>query len=163
MLENSLNTDFPAGSQLSLTRTGDFLALFVTDSSGVSVVRPLSTNCIFSNIYGEQPVHVGTQTQISKTGNSGDSIVSSLSETATEVVAMGYDDRGLTTRDGTHTHFQITFLATRKTSVNLVTQQMKDIMKFQQAQGYGVVRDRNVIIEGTGTAQISGMLFTPPQ
>jgi hypothetical protein len=98
--------------------------------------------------------------EVSKTGDSGASVSGNDAETVTETVILGYDDSGLTTKDGTHSHFQISFLLVRKSSVNLVTQKFKDTLKLQGA-GYGVIHDQNVLLQGSGTGQISGVLFVP--
>jgi hypothetical protein len=158
LLENSLNTNFPSGAQLVVTRTGPFLRLMIADSTGTNIVQNLTSNLLLGTIGGEQPVHAGSQIVISKTGNSGASI--SGNAVVTEVDVLGYDDTGLATKDGTHTKFNVNFLFIRKSSSNLVTQQIKDAIKFQ-GFGTGTIRDQNVILQGSGSAKISGVLFVP--
>jgi hypothetical protein len=160
LLENSFNTTFPSGSQLVVTRTGAFLRLMIVDSTGTNIVLDLSSNLFVGTVFGEQPVHTGSQTMISKTGNSGTAISANAVDAFTEVVVLGYDDTGLTTKDGTHTKFQVNCLLVRKSSSNLVTQQIKDSVKFQ-GNGTGTIRDQNVILQGSGSATISGVLFVP--
>ena len=160
LLENSLNTTFPSGSKLVVTRNGSYLRLFVADSTGTNIVQDIFTN-LFLGITAGQPVHAGSQTVISKTGNSGASVSANAVDTVTEIIVLGYDDTGLATKDGTHTKFEVTCLLARKSSSNLVTQQIKDMIKFQ-GFGNGAIRDQNVILQGSGSATISGILFLPP-
>jgi hypothetical protein len=79
-------------------------------------------------------------------------------DTVTETMVLEYDDTGLTTRDGTHTKFSISCLLVRKSSENIVTHGIKDTITFQGA-GDGIIRDQNVILQGTGSAKISGVLM----
>ena len=160
LLENSFNTTFPSGSQLVVTRSGPFLRLMIADSTGTNIVQDLTSNLFLGTIAGEQPVHAGSQTVISKTGSSGASISGNAVDTFTEVDVLGYDDTGLTTKDGTHTKFDVDCLLVRKSSSNLVTQQIKDAIKFQGA-GTGTIRDQNMILQASGSASISGVLFVP--
>ena len=162
LLENTFSTNFPAGSQLVIDRFAEFYHLWVADSTGTNVVLDLSTNVFIGSILGEPSAHAGTQTMISKTGNSGESVSGNLAETVTQTVILGYDDSGVATLDGTHTKFEITFLVARKTSENLVTQQIKDTLKFSPGVGSGLVRDQNVILQGTASATVTGVLNPPP-
>lgn len=159
LLENSLNTTFPSGSQLVVTRNGPFLRLYVADSTGTNIVQDVFTNLFLATIGEEQPVHAGSQTEISKSGNSGTSFSGNVVDTTTETLGLNYDDSGLTTRDGTHTKFNVIFLVTWKSSENLTNQQIKDSIKLQGV-GNGTIRGQNVILQGSGSAAISGVLFT---
>jgi hypothetical protein len=162
LLENTFSTNLPSGSQLVVHRFGEFQFLSVVDSTGTNVVLDLSTNVFIGAVFGEQPPHAGTQTTIAKTGNAGESFSGNLTETVTQTVILGYDDSGVATQDGTHTKFEITFLLVRKTSQNLVTQQIKDTLKFSPGVGSGIVRDQNVILQGTASATVTGFLNPPP-
>jgi hypothetical protein len=162
LLENTFSTSLPAGSQLVINRVSEFYFISVVDSTGTNVVLDVSTNVFIGSIQGEQPVHNGTRTTISKTGNAGESFSGSLAETVTQTVILGYDDSGVATQDGTHTKFEVTFLLVRKTSENLVTQQIKDTLKLSQGIGSGIVRDQNVILQGTASATVTGVLNPPP-
>lgn len=162
LLENTFSTSLPSGSQFVIGRTGEFYHLAVVDSTGTNSVLDLSTNVFMGSIFGEQPAHAGMQTLISKTGNAGDSVSGNLAETVTQTVVLGYDDSGVATQDGTHTKFEVTFLVVRKTSQNLVTQQIKDTLKFSPGVGSGIVRDQNVLLQGTVSATVTGVLNRPP-
>jgi hypothetical protein len=162
LLENTFSTNLPSGSQLVVHRFGEFQFLSVVDGSGTNVVLDLSTNVFLGSVFGEQPPHAGMQTVISKTGNAGDSVSGNLTETVTQTVILGYDDSGVATQDGTHTKFEVTFLLVRKTSQNLTTQQIKDTLKFSSGVGNGIVRDQNVILQGTASATVTGFLNPPP-
>jgi len=160
MIENSFGVTLAADAKIVIDRTGPVYRLWVTDGTGTNTVMNLGTNVFIAAAGVEQPVHSGTQTLISKTGASGASASGNLTETVTQEVVLVYDDTGLTTQDGTHTKFNISFLAVRKTSENLVTQQIKDKVKLHGV-GNGMVRDQNVILQGNGSAIITGILFVP--
>jgi len=160
LLENSFNTNLPNGAQLVLSRSGPFYRLWVTDVTGTNIVLNLITNFFIGTIANEQPVQAGLQTTITKTGNAGESVSANAAYTVTEAVVLGYDDTGLPTRDGTHTKFNVTFLLTRKSSENHVTQQFKDTVKLQGV-GNGIIHDQNVILQGTASASVSGVLAAP--
>jgi hypothetical protein len=158
LLENSLNTTFPAGSQLVLSRVGDFISLDLVDASGTNIVQSLSTNLIMGTIFGEQPVRSILETVTTQTGPSGSSASNIESETLTDNEVITYDDTGLTTRDGTHSQFQITFLLVDKSSQS--NGKLKDAVKLQGV-GYGTIRGQNVMIQGTGGATITGKIILP--
>jgi hypothetical protein len=160
LLENSLNTTFPTGSQLVLSRVGNFISIDLTDASGTNIVQPLSTNLVFGVMGGEQPVHSDVQTVMTKNTISSRSVSATESETVAETQILNYDDTGLTTGDGTHSQFQITFLLVRKSSEDLVAGKIKDEVKMQGI-GYGTIRGQNVIIQGSGAATITGELVVP--
>jgi len=160
MIENSFGVSLPSDAKIVIDRPGSFYRLWVTDGTGTNTIMNLGTNVFIANAGGEQPVHAGTQTLISKTGSAGASGSGNLTETVTQEVVLVYDDTGLTTQDGTHTKFNISFLVVRKTSENLVTQQIKDKVKLQ-GLGNGMVRDKNVILQGNGSVTITGVLFVP--
>jgi hypothetical protein len=160
MIENSFAVSLPAGSKIVIDRPGSFYRLWVTDATGTNTVMSLGTNVFIAAAGGEQPVHARMQTLISKTGNAGASVSGNLSETATQMIVLVYDDTGLTTQDGTHTKFSMSFLVVRKTSENLVTQQIKDKVKLHGI-GNGMIRDQNVILQGNASATITGVLFAP--
>lgn len=160
LLENSFSTNFPVGAQLRASRLGLHVELFVTDSSGTNVIQNLSTNCYLGFFADGVSLDSGILTRVTKSGSSGTSTNSNHSDTFTEMVVLSYNDSGLTTGDGTHTHFQANCLLTRKSSENVVTRETKDSVKFQGA-GYGVIRDKRVIVQASGTAEISGVLFIP--
>jgi len=160
MIENSFGVSLASDAKLVIDRPGSFYRLWVTDGTGTNSAMNLGTNVFIATAGEAQPVHEGTQTLISKTGNAGASTSGNLSETATQEIVLVYDDTGLTTQDGTHTKFNMSFLVVRKTSRNLVTQQIKDKVKLQGI-GNGIVRDQNVILQGNGSAAITGVLFAP--
>lgn len=155
-VENSFNTNFPAGAQLTLSRNPVGFSIAVTDSSGANVWLNLSTNCFVGMFSGASPLYAGVRTDIFTTNNAGPSESGNDSETMTECVILGYDDAGLATRDGTHTHFQITCLLTGKSSQDLVSNKLKETVKLQ-GNGYGMLRGQNVILQGSATAQLSGI------
>ena len=160
MIENSFGVSLPSDAKLVLSRNGPFYYLWVTDGTGTNTIMNMITNVSVGPIVDDQPVHVGTQTLISKSGTSGASISGNLTETVTQTVLLAYDDTGLTTQDGTHTGFYVTFLVVRKTSQNLVTRGVKDTVKFQGV-GNGIIRGQNVILQGTAGATVTGVLNPP--
>ncbi len=161
LLENSYNTTFPSGAQLVVSRASDFYQVVVADSTGTNIVLSPGGVCFIGAVGDAQPVRDGSQTTISKTGKSGISLTSNSTETVTDTVVLGYDDSALTTQDGTHTKFEITCLLVRKSSANLATQQIKDSVKLQGVGG-GIIRDQNVILQASGSANISGVLLFVP-
>ena len=160
LLENSFNTNLPSGAQIVLSRSGPFYQLSVADGTGTNVILNVSTNVFIGTVANEQPVHAGLQTTITKTGAAGESISANAAYSVTEIVVLGYDDTGLPTRDGTHTKFFMNFLLVRKSSENHVTQQFNDTVKLQGV-GNGIIRDQNLILQGTASASISGVLAAP--
>jgi hypothetical protein len=48
----------------------------------------------------------------------------------------------------------------RKSSQDLVNQKMKDAINLVGI-GFGTIRDQNVVLQGTGSATITGVLFVP--
>jgi hypothetical protein len=160
LLENSFNTNYPAGTQLVLSRVGDFVFIYLADATGTNIVQPLSTNLIFGTYAGEQPVHSDLQTVITRNSASSSSASDTSSETVTETMALTYDDSGLATKDGTHSQFQVTCLLVRKSSEDFVSQKIKDQIKMQFI-GFGTIRGQNVIIQGSGGATITGLQVLP--
>ena len=155
LLENSLNTNFPSGARLTVTLDGvQNLSIYVADNGGRSIWGP-GTNLFISMMAGEKPVHVGQQTTTSILNDAGESFSGTATETFTQTVVLGYDDSGLTTRDGTHTRFQVNCLVTDKVTTNLGKGELHATLKMQGA-GYGVIQNRDVILQGTASAAISG-------
>jgi hypothetical protein len=160
LIENSFGVNLPDDSKIVIGRTGPFYQLWVTDGTGTNTIMNLGTNVFIGEAGEEAPIHAGTQTLISKNGNAGASVSGNLTETVTQMIVLNYDDTGLTTQDDTHTKFNAAFLVVRKTSQNLVTQQIKDTVKLQGI-GNGIVRDQNVILQGNASAVIKGGLVVP--
>ena len=160
LIENSFNVSLPSDYKIVLDRTGVFNRLWVTDGTGTNSIMDLGTN-VFIAIAGDpQPVHAGTQTLISKTGKAGASGSGNIAETVTQLEVIVYDDTGLTTRDGTHTKFDVSFFVVRKTSQNSVTEQIKDTVKLEGV-GNGMIRDQHVVLQGNASAIIKGVLVAP--
>jgi hypothetical protein len=160
LIENSFGVSLASDDKIVVNRAGSFYRLWVTDSTGTNTVMELGTNVFIGEAGEEAPIHAGTQTLISKTGKAGASGSGNVVETVKRLIVLNYDDTGLTTQDGTHTKFQVSFLVVRKTSQNLVTEQIKDTVKLDGV-GNGMIRDQNVIVQGTGSATIKGVLMAP--
>src|SRR5581483_6639011 len=82
LLENSLNTTFPSGAQLVVTRNGPFLRLYVADGTGTNIVQDIFTN-LFLGVTGAA-VHTGSDTEMLKTGVSGTTFSGNAVDTTTE-------------------------------------------------------------------------------
>ena len=105
LLENSLNTNFPAGCQLLLTGGGSYYYLVVSDTSGTNLGLNPSQVLLPSPLSAPLPVHSGADTQTSS--NKVVLIIDGKdAESFTSALTFTYDDTALTnTADGTHTKF----------------------------------------------------------
>jgi len=153
LVENSLNTNFPAGSQIAL-RVSQF---FVVDATGTNILFDLS------DLVGIQFglfLDADVRNQKMVTTSSGTAFSGTDASVATINATLNYGDSAFTTADGTHTTFALhglmtiigsnTFAAGTKVVNNIV---------FQTA-GDGTLRNLPVIINGTmnskGKAILSG-------
>lgn len=116
LIANSLNTNFPAGTQLLLGGPApgsyDFA---VSDSTGTNVA--IGMQALIAPLF-RSVVNAGLQTQLYtnqffSTGSDREIYISSIN--------LQYDDSTLTTRDGTHTIFSWNGVAQARYSANLGT------------------------------------------
>jgi hypothetical protein len=160
LLQNSLNTTFPTGAKLAVTRVGDdFIMPYVADSTGTNILLGNLTNLFFGVMQGAPTLRSGSEVQVTKITATGTASSGNATETTSDFIVLGYDDTGLITRDGTHTWFQCSGVLTRKSSRNLASDKISDAIKLE-GTGYGLLRDQPVLLKGTVTAVITGTL--PP-
>ncbi len=160
LLENSFDTTFPTNSQLVLEEVGNSVAIFLADASGTNIVKDLSTNLTLSVPLGADPVISSLEAVMIRTNRMGVSYSNTEDESFTITEVLNYDDTGLTTKDGTHSQFQVTCLVVAKSSQNFVAGTLKDKVTLQGI-GFGTIRNRGVEMQGTGTATITGVLLAP--
>ena len=153
LLENSFNTTFPDGAKLVLADARP-LNICVTDSTGTNVVWSPQPTFVLATEAGEQRIHAGVLTTVTTSGRIGIPRSEHDTESLMETMTLIYDDQGLITRDGTHTHFLVNLLVTRKFSADLVRHITRDVVTFD-GSGHGTIKDNNVIIRGSGNAAIN--------
>jgi hypothetical protein len=105
LLENSLNTNFPAGCQLLLAGASSYYYLVVSGTSGTNVglfpSQVLSPSALSVGV----PIFSGAYTETSS--NDIQVIAGKDAESYTAALTFTYDDSALTnTTDGTHTKFK---------------------------------------------------------
>lgn len=106
LLENSFNTNFPAGCRLLLAG-GPFYSIVVSDASGTNI--GFAPNQVLSSSPLSIPIPVVSGIGIdTSTNNPGGKIVSGkATESSTTALTFTYDDSAITnTADGTHTMFK---------------------------------------------------------
>ncbi|HUD47175.1 MAG TPA: hypothetical protein VMR33_10115 [Candidatus Baltobacteraceae bacterium] len=155
LLENSLNTNFPAGTKLE----SDGTSLFVTDSTGTneivnitSVVSGSTTNSVTSELETETVTYK----------KSGSSAVAGSTASGSEYIAVIYDDSALITRDGTTTKFRYDGLSDFTATV-FASRSTEEVLTGRGAGtftihgfGYGTIRGTPIIISGTAIASPAG-------
>jgi hypothetical protein len=161
LLENSFNTTFESGAKLAMSSGSGFHFFYVADSTGTNILMDLSTNLFIGSMSGEQTQNSGTELATTTLSGTGTTTGGSDVETYTETVLVVYDDTGLTTKDGTHSKFQLNCVLVRKLFLNLATQKIRETVKLQGA-GYGTIRDKSVQLEGSMMATLSGLQSPAP-
>ena len=157
LLENSFNTNFPAGCRLLLVNEGSpFYAFIVSDSTGtnwgfdpgpVLTTRDLTTGSVYS----------GTKTQT--VAISSDVVVGGKeAETYTAALSFNYDDSALTnTADGTHTKFTWTGLIHNKSSENITNSFLEENLSIEVIGGGSIRGQSSAVFTGTIGAKMSGV------
>ena len=153
LIENSLNTTFPAGSQIGFR----FSQLVIVDQTGTNVIFIPSSVC---NLTVEEEFNSGMETQIITQKNQHRRIFVRQQHRwcfCHASAILVYDDTLLATGDATHTtQFQLfKGLMTIKESTNLKTRVTKGNIEFQGTGG-GPIRDVQTILTGTITSKGAG-------
>ena len=148
LIENSLNTTFPAGSQIGFR----FSQLVIVDHTGTNVIFIPSSVC---NVTVEAEFNSGMETEILTQNSSGESLSGNSTDLFTASATLVYDDTLLATGDATHTTFQFKGLMTINESVNLKTRFTKINTEFQGTGG-GPIRGVETILTGTITSKGAG-------
>jgi hypothetical protein len=140
LIENSFNTNFPAGCQLLLVATSEPVYTFmVSDTTGTNLGFDASAVLTAKFLSNTALVLTGTQT-ITQT-NPPSPELGKIAETLTTVLSLKYDDSAMTnTMDSTHTQFTWTALVRSKSSLNI-------------ANGFD---DENVTMDITGSGSYRG-------
>ena len=148
LLANSLNTSFPAGTQL----VTDGNTVYVADHTGSNAIVDIST---VLTVTGTNKVMSGLDTTTRTTTKSGASSVSTGTSSGNQFLILSYSDAGLTTTDGTSTTFQFVGVSafTRKGGSSVSTNEVikvTDSGSFKiTGSGAGSIRGTNSVIEGT--------------
>jgi hypothetical protein len=154
LLENSFNMNFPSGAKLIMRGLGSF-SFFVVDSTGTNVLLNASSVLLIAD---NESVNSGVETLIEKITPAGTKYSGNNTETITEFASLTYNDNALMTKDGTHTNFQLSGILVDMRSTNIGTENSKQSMRFQGA-GTGTIQGKsNIILKGTVTGKLSGVL-----
>lgn len=152
LLENSLNTTFPAGTKL----VTDGADLFVVDHTGTNEIADISS---IVTVTTTNAVTLGSDKTTQTSNESGTSNAASGAVSGDQGVIVNYDDSGLTTHDGTTTTFMFlgvsVFSETGSSTTSpasLTTEVVKgtESGKFTvTGTGYGNIRGQASLIQGT--------------
>jgi hypothetical protein len=154
LLENSFQTNFPAGARLVMSGTGNF-SFLVTDRSGSKVL--LDATSVLS-IAASLGVNSGQQTATWATTNANSDYSCRDEEVLTELATLSYNDSSLVTRDQTHSNFYLTGILVQRRSTDVVTEAFSESLTLQGA-GAGMLRGQdNLIVEGILAGTVSGVL-----
>jgi hypothetical protein len=151
LVENSLNTNFPAGARLQLRGGPGFYDFAVTDRTGTNIYQDLESLMI-PNSWAA--VNVGIQTQTTTVHGS---LVGNDTEAFTTAFGFLYDDNALTnTTDGTHSFLFMNCLVQAKHSQNLATGATTENVTMDLTGGGHIRGTNSVTITGTIRARITG-------
>lgn len=152
LVENSLNTNFPAGSQVAL-RVVQFL---IVDATGTNILFDLGN---LVRVPDFAPVRADVQNQKIATTSSGTTVSGTDANVTTAFATMNYDDSAFTTTDGTHTKFTLSGLMTI-TGSNTFGNGTKVVNNIVfQTTGAGTLHNLLVVI--TGTMNSKGKALPP--
>jgi hypothetical protein len=153
LIENSFNTNFPAGSQLAALAT----EIVIVDSTGTNVIfNPSTVMTIGPSGPGLQSSLI---TQSITDNKNGQSVSGNVTDGFTSSGMLNYDDTLQTTHDGTHSQFQIQGMLTVIQGNNLKTH----AIKFEvELDGTGEGPVQNVVTVLTGTIKGKSAGAPPP-
>ncbi len=157
LLENSLNTNFPAGSKL----VTDGSSVYVSDAAGTNAIADIST---ILTITSASRVFSGVTTRTTTSKSTGETATGSGSTSGSEFYTITYNDAGLKTTDGTTSTFQFygtsAFSSKASTSATItsgIVEKITDSGTFKiTGGGYGTIRGQTVLISGTILGTPSG-------
>ena len=152
LVANSFNTNFPDGSQIAM----GFNGFRVVDGTGTNVIfdpSPVETG-------GEVDswLETGRMTEVSTNTPTGSGEADRGNSTTTLVLNMSYDDRALTTADGTFSRFVLRGIF-KQISMGDAKGVVRTMFDFQVVSS-GVWRNESVIMTGEITAKVP--LYVPP-
>ncbi len=142
-LQNSFQTNFPAGAQLS----GNFSGLYVTDATGTNVLLDVST--VFRFHHKEfLTSELLKETVLWDAGRYHTNNIGSLVYSVDDELV--YDDTDVVTGDKTHTHFTLRGI----TRVQLILTASHRSLSLQfSGAGSGTIRDQRRLFRGTVTGK----------
>jgi hypothetical protein len=155
LLANSLNTTFPAGTEL--VTDGD--NVYVTDHTGTNAIVDISD---ILTVTSTNEVMAGLTTRIQSSTKAGTTTTAVGTGSGDQFIIINYNDSALTTKDGTTTTFQFagvsasTHSGSSKVSTNeLIT--IKESGSFKLTGfGSGIIRGTSSIIEGSVVGSPAG-------
>jgi hypothetical protein len=151
LLENSFNTNFPAGSQIGMTASGSVL---VVDHTGTNLV--FNPGAVVSTSFdNDEAFTTIAETEMETENQSGFSLSGNDAETLIASVTLTYDDTAQTTGDSTQTQFQFKGLLVEKLAENLNTRVDKTTTTFE-GTGDGQIRGVSTLLTGTITVKAVG-------
>lgn len=148
LIENSLNTNFPAGSQIGFQ--SPFLVVML-DSTGTNNFRLDSV--IKTTIDNGTFFVSGTGTRVTNTGPGGVTTSGNMTSTTLASMSFTYDDTALVSSN--QTQFQLKGLVVAKGTINLKTKVERQTFEFQ-CTGGGPVQGVPTILTGTISTKYNG-------
>jgi hypothetical protein len=148
LLANSLNTTFPAATEL----VTDGSTLYVTDHTGTNEIVAISN---IVTVTGNFKADAGANTRNQITTKSGTTSTDVGTASGSQFITLNYDDSALVTTDGTTTTFEFAGVSafTRKGSTTVATNgviSVKESGSFKiTGSGSGSIRGKTSIITGT--------------
>ena len=150
LVENSLKTNFPAGSQIAL-RVNHF---FIVDHTGTNIQFDLGNLLTLTlNVTASADV----QNQKITTSSTGTAISVTDANVATGAATLDYNDSAFTPTDGTHTVFTLHGLITTTTSITYGTPNKAVNNIVFQTTGDGTLHNQIVVITGTLNSKAKGL------
>lgn len=150
LLENSFDTNFPAGTHL----VTDGFTLYVVDTTGTNVVFDISP--VLTVVFSVN-ANSSTYDQTEKITLKGTNYVASGSGTSHGYVTFNYSDSTLTTRDATHTVFEFDGLSTSQNSDHYTDSTGKNRSSFLlKGAGSGTIQGAPSVLGGTIIGSASG-------
>lgn len=151
LIENSLSTNFPAGSQIGMSNEIGFVILNSTGTQVIFVPDSVIAYAQDTNFLVSADV-----TQVRAENTNGAFFSGNAHPTIFQRVMFTYDDTSLNPRDGKHTLFQFTGLKVTKEATILKTKSTKQTYEIQGTGDEGLVDGVPTILIGTISAKING-------
>ncbi|HUD47174.1 MAG TPA: hypothetical protein VMR33_10110 [Candidatus Baltobacteraceae bacterium] len=155
LLENSLDTNFPAGAKL----VSDGSNLYVTDSTGTNEIAKISSVISVTTVGA---VNSGLDTIRQTYKESGTNSSAASTGSGSRAIIVNYDDSALTPKDGTTTKFEYVGISAF-TSSGSETTSTKSVLTVHgsgtltiHGTGYGTIQNTPSIISGTVMASPAG-------
>ncbi len=156
LLENSFNTNFPAGCRLLLVEQTPYCFFYVSDVTGTNL--GFNPYPILSTAFLNDGSFVSTAVESGTTTNSGGSLMTGKdAATFTAALSFTYDDSSLTNVvDHTHTQFTWVGLAHDKLSLNISNGLASDNVTMEITGGGSIRGQDSAVFSGSIRAKTSG-------